>query len=187
MPIDYEKLAQAGSMMGSGGMIVLDQTTCMVDLARFFLQFTSDESCGKCAPCREGTKQMLRILTLITEGKARPEDLDLLERLARTVKSASLCGLGGSAPNPVLTAIRYFRDEFEAHIRDKKCPAGVCRELITFRIDEKACPGCAICPTVCAVGAVTGERKKPHVIDIEKCTRCGACRQVCPTDAVVSE
>ena len=186
MSVDYEKLSEAGSMMGSGGMIVLSETTCMVDLARFFLRFTSDESCGKCAPCREGTKQMLRILTLITEGKAKAGDLELLERLARTVKSASLCGLGGSAPNPVLTALRYFRNEFEAHIHEKRCPAGVCRELITLRIDAEACVGCAICPPVCPTGAVTGERKKPHVIDPVTCTRCGACRQVCPTDAVVA-
>jgi Na+-translocating ferredoxin:NAD+ oxidoreductase RNF subunit RnfB len=173
-------------MMGSGGMIVLDERTCMVDLARFFLVFTSEESCGKCAPCREGTKQMLGLLTRITEGKGRAGDLDLLEQLAKTVKTASLCALGGSAPNPVLTALRYFRGEFEAHIDHKKCPAGVCRSLITLRVDEKACVGCTRCIEVCPAAAITGERKAPHRIDPAICTRCGACRQVCPSDAVLS-
>jgi NADH:ubiquinone oxidoreductase subunit F (NADH-binding)/Pyruvate/2-oxoacid:ferredoxin oxidoreductase delta subunit/(2Fe-2S) ferredoxin len=186
MPVDYEQLAAAGSMMGSGGMIVLDAGTCMVDLARFFLVFTSEESCGKCAPCREGTKQMLKLLTDISEGKGEAGDLELLEQLGKTVKASSLCGLGGSAPNPVLTALRYFRKEFEAHIYQKSCPAGVCRSLITLRVDEKACVGCARCTEVCAAHAITGERKAPHRIDANLCTRCGACRQICPSDAVTA-
>jgi len=184
LPIDYEQLAAAGSMMGSGGMIVLDTGTCMVDLARFFLTFTADESCGKCAPCREGTKQMLRILTRICDGHGKPEDLDLLERLATVIKSTSLCGLGATAPNPVLSALRYFRPEFEAHICDRKCPAGVCRSLITMQIDAEVCPGCGRCVEVCAPKAISGEPKKPHRIDAALCTRCGACRTVCPTGAV---
>jgi len=186
LPIDYEKLSEAGSMMGSGGMIVLDTSTCIVDLAKFFLTFTTDESCGKCAPCREGTKHMLRVLTRICQGDGTMDDLERLERLARTVQSASLCGLGSTAPNPVLTAMRYFREEFEAHVRDKKCPAGVCRDLITLEIDEGTCNGCRQCVKVCPVDAITGEIKSPHKIDNEKCTRCGACRNVCPTDAVAS-
>jgi NADH-quinone oxidoreductase subunit F len=187
LPIDYEKLAEAGSMMGSGGMIVLDSGTCMVDLARFFLTFTADESCGKCAPCREGTRHMLHILTRICEGAGTLEDLTLLDRLARTVRSASLCGLGATAPNPVLTALRYFHDEFETHIRHKKCPAGVCRNLITMRIDRSVCSGCGRCKEVCSFGAVCGEPKSPHLIDPAACTRCGACRSVCPTEAVMTE
>lgn len=186
IPIDYEQLSAAGSMMGSGGMIVLDTGTCMVDLARFFLTFTTDESCGKCTPCREGTKQMLRILNRICEGKGVPEDIPLLERLARTVKSSSLCGLGSTAPNPVLTALRYFRDEFEAHINEKYCPAGVCRNLIKFRIEKEACTGCGRCIKVCPVKAITGELKSPHLINAETCTRCGACRNVCAFDAVLT-
>ena len=187
LPIDYEKLTEAGSMMGSGGMIVLDSGTCMVDLARFFLTFTAEESCGKCVPCREGTKHMLRILTRICEGEGSADDLGILERLAETVKSTSLCGLGATAPNPVLTALRYFRDEFDAHVRDKKCPAGVCRNLITFRIDREICTGCGECVKVCPVNAISGERKAPHRIDPGPCTRCGACRGVCPVEAVLSE
>jgi NADH:ubiquinone oxidoreductase subunit F (NADH-binding)/NAD-dependent dihydropyrimidine dehydrogenase PreA subunit/(2Fe-2S) ferredoxin len=187
IPIDYERLAEAGSMMGSGGMIVLDSGTCMVDLARFFLAFTADESCGKCTPCREGTKHMLGILTRICEGAGEPADLAVLERLARTVKSAALCGLGSTAPNPVLTALRYFRDEFEAHIHRKKCPAGVCRSLIRLRIDGALCTGCGRCVEVCPVGAIQGGSKAPHRIDERLCTRCGACREVCAPEAVASE
>ena len=186
LPIDYEKLSAAGAMMGSGGMIVLDATTCMVDLARFFLTFTADESCGKCTPCREGTKHMLQILTRICDGAGVPDDLALLERLAKTVKSASLCGLGQTAPNPVLTALRYFREEFEAHIHQKKCPAGVCRKLITLSIDQKVCSGCGRCVEVCAAKAIQGETKSPHRIDETLCTRCSACRSVCPSEAIVS-
>ncbi|MHB1011418.1 MAG: NADH-quinone oxidoreductase subunit NuoF [Desulfobacteria bacterium] len=187
LPIDYERLAEAGSMMGSGGMIVLDAGTCMVDLARFFLTFTADESCGKCTPCREGTRHMLRILTRICEGAGVPEDLEALERLARTVKSASLCGLGATAPNPVLTALHHFRAEFEAHIHRKKCPAGVCRDIIRFHIDESLCTGCGRCLEVCSFRAVQGKPKSPHRIDPAACTRCGACRAVCAAEAVVSE
>ncbi len=187
LPIDYEKLGEAGSMMGSGGMIVLDTGTCMVDLARFFLAFTAEESCGKCVPCREGTKHMLRILTRICEGDGTMEDLATLERLAAAVRSASLCGLGSTAPNPVLTALRYFREEFEAHIRDRECPAGVCRNLITLRIDEETCTGCGQCRKACPADAICGEPKTPHRIDAGPCTRCGACRSVCPVEAVLSE
>jgi NADH:ubiquinone oxidoreductase subunit F (NADH-binding) len=186
MPIDYEKLAQAGAMMGSGGMIVLDERTCMVDLARFFLVFTAEESCGKCTPCREGTKHMLHILTRICEGKGTSGELVLLEELARTVKTASLCGLGSTAPNPVLTTLRHFRHEFEAHVQEKKCPAGVCRSLITLTIDEALCNGCAVCLKVCPANAISGERKALHRIDPDVCNRCGACRQACPTEAVVA-
>jgi NADH:ubiquinone oxidoreductase subunit F (NADH-binding)/Pyruvate/2-oxoacid:ferredoxin oxidoreductase delta subunit/(2Fe-2S) ferredoxin len=187
LPVDYERLAEAGSMMGSGGMIVVDTGTCMVDLARFFLSFTADESCGKCSPCREGTKHMLGILTRICEGQGTPEDIQLLERLAQTVRSASLCGLGSTAPNPVLSAIRYFRDEFEAHVIDKKCPAGVCRDLITLRIEEDVCIGCGRCVPVCPVDAIQGEKKAAHRINTEVCTRCGACRGVCPVEAITAD
>ena len=187
LPIDYEKLAEAGSMMGSGGMIVLDEGTCMVDLARFFLSFTADESCGKCAPCREGTKQMLRILTKICQGEGTGDDLGQLRRLAEAVRSASLCGLGSTAPNPVLTALRYFPEEFDAHINQKKCPAGVCRDLITLRIEPETCTGCGRCKNICSVEAITGELKSPHQIDPDACTRCGACRSVCSVEAVVGE
>jgi len=186
LPLDYEKLDEAGCMMGSGGMIVIDSGTCMVDLARFFLTFTADESCGKCAPCREGTKQMLKILNRICEGQGTPDDLVLLRRLAGTVKSASLCGLGNTAPNPVLTAMKHFREEFEAHVRTKECPAGVCRNLITLQIDGATCTGCGRCVGVCPVDAISGRPKSPHRIDMETCTRCGACRSICPVDAVVT-
>jgi NADH:ubiquinone oxidoreductase subunit F (NADH-binding)/(2Fe-2S) ferredoxin len=182
--IDYEKLGQAGAMMGSGGMIVIDSSTCMVDLAKFFIGFTADESCGKCTPCREGTKQMLHILTRICEGKGVPGDIVNLEKLATTVRAASLCALGGTAPNPVLTALKYFRSEFEAHVNDKKCPAGVCRELITFTIDKTKCTGCGLCKTVCSAKAITGDKKQAHVINTKKCTRCGACKNICSFDAV---
>ncbi len=186
MPIDYDKLSAAGAMMGSGGMIVIDTSTCMVDLARFFLSFTAEESCGKCTPCREGTKQMLAILTRICEGKSKPDDVELLESLAATVKSTSLCGLGGTAPNPVLSMLKYFKDEFKAHVQDRKCPAGVCRNLITMSIDKEKCTGCGQCIKVCAVNAIAGEKKSAHNIQRDACTKCGACRNVCAFDAVVA-
>jgi NADH:ubiquinone oxidoreductase subunit F (NADH-binding) len=186
LPVDYEKLGEAGAMMGSGGMIVIDSATCIVDLARFFLTFTTDESCGKCTPCREGTRQLLHLLERICEGKGTIDDLGALESLASTIKSAALCNLGQTAPNPVLTALRYFRSEFEAHVKDKKCPAGVCRNLITVTIDADKCTGCGQCKKVCAVNAIEGAPKKKHRIDDSVCTRCGACRNVCAFDAVVS-
>jgi NADH:ubiquinone oxidoreductase subunit F (NADH-binding)/(2Fe-2S) ferredoxin len=185
IPVDYEKLGQVGAMMGSGGMIVVDESTCIVDLARYFVSFTTEESCGKCTPCREGTKQMLHLLTRMCEGKATSDDLVALESLAQTIKSASLCGLGQTAPNPVLSAIKHFRGEFEAHIRDKKCVAGVCRELITVTISQEACTGCGACKKVCAVEAISGTPKKAHSINEKTCIRCGACRNVCAFDAVI--
>lgn len=184
-PVDYDSLTQAGAMMGSGGMVVTDEETCMVDLARFFLNFTQSESCGKCTPCREGTKRMLELLTKITEGRGEPEDLEALERLAPLIKETSLCGLGQTAPNPVLTTLRYFRSEYEAHIYEKKCPALVCKKLVTFEISSELCKGCLLCLKGCPSGAITGERKQVHVIDQAKCTKCGACFDICPFDAVV--
>jgi NADH:ubiquinone oxidoreductase subunit F (NADH-binding) len=184
LEVDYDSLLEAGSMMGSGGMIIMDNHTCMVDVARYFVDFLKEESCGKCSPCREGIKRMLEILTRITEGDADMADLDLLETLGRTVQSASLCGLGKSAPNPVLSTLRYFRDEYEAHIRDKTCPAGVCRAMIEYTIDPAACTGCGLCIRECPQDAIRGERKEPHAIDQELCIRCGICHDVCSFDAV---
>lgn len=191
LPIDYESLTQAGSMMGSGGMVVMDEDTCMVDVARYFLSFTQDESCGKCTPCREGTKAMLDILTRITEGKGSEEDLVLLEELANTVKETSLCGLGKTAPNPVLTTLRYFRDEYIAHIRDKKCPAHVCRQLNVYTIDPQIClekgHGCDVCRRNCASEAIIGTKGVAHRIDQSKCIKCGVCYEVCNFGAVKVE
>jgi NADH:ubiquinone oxidoreductase subunit F (NADH-binding)/(2Fe-2S) ferredoxin/Pyruvate/2-oxoacid:ferredoxin oxidoreductase delta subunit len=187
VPVDFDELARLGSMMGSGGMIVMDEGTCMVDMARYFVNFLIDESCGKCTPCREGLQQMLRILLDITHGRAAAGALEELEEIAEVVRDASLCGLGTTAPTPVLSMLRYFRPEYEAHIAEKKCPAGVCKALISYRIDAEACTGCMLCLKRCPVHAITGERKKPHVIDAQACIKCGACDEVCKFDAVVVE
>ena len=184
LPVDFEELSRAGSMMGSGGMIVMDEDTCMVDVAKYFLSFLQDESCGKCTSCREGIKRMLQILTRITQGEGKEGDIELLEELSRVVAETSLCALGGTAPNPVLSTIGYFRDEYEAHIKDKKCPAKVCRELITYSIDEEACSGCQVCKKLCPQEAITGERKKPHYINQNKCIKCGICLENCKFGAI---
>ena len=185
LPIDFDELTKVGSMMGSGGMIVMDENTCMVDIANYFVSFLEGESCGKCLPCREGLKRMREILTGITEGKGKDGDIELLEDLSRTLIDTSLCALGTTAPNPVLSTIRYFRDEYEAHIKDKRCPAGVCKGLITYSIDQAKCPGCGRCVKVCPVDAITDMgKKKPVVLDAEKCIRCGACYDVCQLDAI---
>jgi len=180
LEVGFEELTRAGSMMGSGGMIVMDEDTCMVDVARYFINFLTDESCGKCLPCREGLRQMNKILTNITEGKGKEGDIELLEVLSETAVEASLCALGKSAPNPFLSTLRYFRDEYEAHIREKRCPALYCKELIRYYIDAEKCSGCMICLKKCPVGAINGEKKKIHIIDQEKCTNCGTCFEVCP-------
>jgi NADH-quinone oxidoreductase subunit F/NADP-reducing hydrogenase subunit HndC len=184
LPVSYESLTAAGAIMGSGGLVVVDEDTCMVDMARFFLEFTQRESCGKCIPCREGTKKMLDILIRITEGRGREEDIDNLIYLGTQIKTASLCGLGQTAPNPVLTTLRYFRDEYEAHIREKRCPAGACKALITIKIDPAKCVGCTKCTKACPVNAITGTVKQPHVIDQALCIKCGACVEVCPFKAI---
>ncbi|RLB28577.1 MAG: NADH-quinone oxidoreductase subunit F, partial [Deltaproteobacteria bacterium] len=183
--VDFDELAKVGSMMGSGGMIVMDQDTCMVDVARYFLDFLKEESCGQCTPCREGIKQMLEILTNICEGNGKEGDISLLEELGGMVKKFSLCGLGTSAPNPVLTTIRYFRDEYEAHIRDKRCPAGVCKNLFHYEIDPDTCTGCRLCALKCPQGAISGEKKKPHKLDQDKCIKCGVCYDACKFGAVL--
>jgi NADH-quinone oxidoreductase subunit F len=183
-PIDYEQITATGAIMGSGGLVVMDQSTCMVDVARFFLSFTQNESCGKCTFCRIGTKRMLEILERICSGQGREEDVGRLAELGEQVKSNSLCGLGQSAPNPVLTTLRYFLDEYEAHIRAKKCPALACLALVEFYIREEECTGCGLCVAACEAGAITGERKKPHSIDDSKCTRCGRCTTVCNVGAI---
>ena len=178
--VDFDELAKVGAIMGSGGMIVMDEDTCMVDVAKYFLHFLSGESCGKCTPCREGIRQMLKILTNISEGKGKEGDIELLEDLAEATRDASLCALGGSAPNPVRSTIRYFRDEYEAHIKDKRCPAFVCKDLISYHIDPEKCQACMICLRKCPAEAISGGKKQIHVIDQEKCTKCGTCFEVCP-------
>ena len=183
-PIDYDSLTKLGSMMGSGGLIVMDEDTCMVDLARFFLDFTVDESCGKCPPCRIGTKRMHEILVRITEGKGEPEDLDKLEVLAKNIKASALCGLGQSAPNPVLSTMKYFRDEYMAHVVDKKCPAGVCKSMVKFIIDTDVCRNCGICKKNCPTGAISGDKNTPFVIDQDKCVKCGVCMEKCPFKSI---
>ena len=186
-PIDFDNLVAKGSMMGSGGLIVMDETTCMVDIAKFFLEFTVEESCGKCTPCRIGTKRLLELLDKITSGNGELEDLDRIEELARFIKENSACGLGQSAPNPVLSTLQHFRAEYEAHIVDKKCPAGVCKDLLTYRIIEDKCKGCTLCKRVCPVGAISGDVRNPHVIDPAKCIKCGACMNGCKFNAIVRE
>ena len=183
-PVDYDSLIAAGAMMGSGGLVVMDEETCMVDVAKFFLNFTQSESCGKCTPCREGTKRMLEMLTAITEGNGKEGDIEKLERLAKSIKAGALCALGQTAPNPILSTLRYFRDEYEAHIFEKRCPAGVCTALIGYKITEK-CVGCGLCKKVCPVDAISGEPKGKHTIDPEKCIKCGACMEKCPFKAII--
>jgi len=186
-PVDYESLKGIGTIMGSGGLIVMDDTTCMVDVAKFFLEFTMTESCGKCTPCREGTKRMYEIMQRITSGRGKEEDLDLLMELGDTVRSASLCGLGQTAPNPVLSTIRHFRDEYMAHVRDRKCPAGVCAQLVMYLIDEAKCVGCGACARKCPVSCIAGEARKLHKIDQSRCVKCGECFANCKFDAVIRE
>ena len=184
VPIDYDTLTALGSMMGSGGLIVMDEDNCMVDIAKFFLEFTVDESCGKCTPCREGTKRMLELLEKITSGKGEEEDIEKLETLASNIKASALCGLGQTAPNPVLSTLRYFRDEYEAHVKEKRCPAGACQALLRYSIDPEMCKACGICAKQCPVSAISGKPKTPYVIDVEKCIRCGVCMEKCPFKAI---
>jgi NADH:ubiquinone oxidoreductase subunit F (NADH-binding) len=187
LPVDFDALTKAGSMMGSGGMIVMDESTCMVDVAKYFTNFLKDESCGKCTSCRDGTLRMYEILDRITKGEGKEGDIELLEEIGWATTEASLCALGGTAANPVLSTIRYFRDEYEAHIKDKKCPAGVCPDLITYTIDAEACIACMKCKKACPTKAITGEKKVPHEIIQAKCIKCGTCKEVCPVDAVKVE
>jgi NADH:ubiquinone oxidoreductase subunit F (NADH-binding) len=184
LPVDYERLAEAGAIMGSGGMVVMDETTCMVDIARYFTAFTQSESCGKCTPCRLGTRQMLQILDGIITGKGEPSDVDLLQEIAETVKLGSLCGLGQTAPNPVLTTIKYYRGEYDDHILSHRCGAGQCRDLLVYVINEEACVGCEACAKECPVDAISGEKKKPFKVDQNTCVQCGVCYDICKFNAI---
>ncbi len=185
--LDFDSLKKVGAMIGSGGLVVMDDHTCMVEVARFFMNFTQNESCGKCVPCREGTKRMLEILEKIVAGNGSMEDLDLLEEIANTVSNTALCGLGKTAANPVLSTLKYFKDEYIAHVRDKKCPAGVCTALKTYKIDENLCKGCSLCSRKCPVGAISGQIKSPFKIDPSVCIKCGACQDSCKFNAVYCE
>ena len=184
LPVDYQSLASVGSIMGSGGFVIMDEDTCMVDIARFFMDFVQDESCGKCTPCRIGTRRMLEILNDICAGRGQPGDIELLEEMGKSIMRGSLCGLGAGAPNPVLSTIKYFRQEYEAHIYEKKCPAKVCRALIEYKVDPDLCIGCTRCARNCPVNAISGKPKEKHVIDPDICIRCGICKQVCPVAAI---
>ena len=183
-PIDFEEITKLGAIMGSGGLIVMDENSCMVDSARFFMEFCQEESCGKCTPCREGTKRILEILTRICNGKGKESDIELLEEIAPYVMDSALCGLGQTASNPVLTTLRYFRNEYEEHIFEGKCHAGTCTKLVTYGIDPETCIGCGLCAKKCPQQCITGEKKKPHVIDTEACIKCGVCMECCKFDAV---
>jgi Na+-translocating ferredoxin:NAD+ oxidoreductase RNF subunit RnfB len=184
LPLDYEALTEAGSMMGSGGLVIMDETSCMVDIARFFMDFTQAESCGKCTPCRVGTRRLLEMLQKICDGFGEDGDIEKLESLCEEITLGSLCGLGQGAPNPVVSTLKHFRDEYEAHIYEKRCPAKVCRPLIRFDIISPACTGCTVCARNCPVEAISGERRQLHIIDQETCIRCGICVQVCNFDAI---
>jgi NAD-dependent dihydropyrimidine dehydrogenase PreA subunit len=185
MPVDFDSLTAAGSMMGSGGMIVMDDQTCMVDVARYFIAFLTEESCGKCTPCREGLRCSLDVLTRITEGKGDERDLALLDEMGGVMQDTCLCALGTSAPNSVLSTLKYFHDEYVAHVRDHRCPAGVCKALISYDIDQATCDGCHACVTACPNGAITGQIKYPHLLNSELCIKCGACLEACKRDAVL--
>ena len=185
VPIDYDTIKKLGAIMGSGGLIVMNEDKCAVDIARFFMDFCQEESCGKCTPCREGTKRMLEVLTNICEGKGKEGDIEFLEEIGEVIKDASLCGLGQTAPNPVLTTLRYFRDEYETHIQHKRCPAGVCRDLIKYSIDLEKCIGCGLCLKACPADAISGEKKQPHKLDQGKCIQCGFCYEICKFEAIV--